>query len=559
MSRSLWPKRKTKTEVRPLRRLALLVLLLFAACTETSVDTTTTVAPTVPSTSSTTTTLPDPCPDVFCVVYSIRPGSMWSDGTPVTADDFAFTLSLFNDPDGVASGNSGYDLITGFEVVDPATILIAFSEDYAAYPTLFASVFPAHLDYSPDHPAASAGPYQIDSLDDAEIRLVRNPHYPVSGGTVEEIVLVRAEGTRELVSAMASGGLDLIAPEPLGWVIDEFDGMSGVEHRIDPGPFWEHVTFNHSDPLLAQPWFREALALAVDWDQVVEATVGTVTPEVVGVTNTMWMSSSPFHRAHADIEYDPARALEIFQNNGCEREGSGPLSCDGRQVSLVWATTTGDSFRSNQIELASADLAEIGVEIVPWRLPPAQLFSEPILFGDHSVWQLISFAWNATPDPEMGLSMYQCSGTGSHGMGLLNVARFCDPEVDRLVAESSAQIDPSARAETLNQVDDIYLSGHSIVPLYQQPHLTAWSQDLIGPSYHLWAGPLWNAAEWTGATEVRVGVLDPPIALHTAVPIGDTEAMVFSLIQRGAFRVDADGQFQPDLVSGVEILSRSAN
>jgi hypothetical protein len=103
----------------------LLVLgLVVAACTGEAEVTTTTTATTTTIRATTTTQAPPPeCPDAFCIRYHIRPAAAWADGTPVTAGDFAFTLETLMEQDLEIASRAGYNLITGYEIVDDKTPL----------------------------------------------------------------------------------------------------------------------------------------------------------------------------------------------------------------------------------------------------------------------------------------------------------------------------------------------------------------------------------------------------------------------------------------------------
>ena len=98
-------------------------------------------SPTTPEATTTaapTTTIADACRDTFCVRYNIRPEAAWADGTPVTAEDFVFTYETIVDPSSLEIvSREGYQLITGYEVVDDKTVVFAFDEIYAPWQTLF--------------------------------------------------------------------------------------------------------------------------------------------------------------------------------------------------------------------------------------------------------------------------------------------------------------------------------------------------------------------------------------------------------------------------------------
>ena len=66
--------------------------------------------------------------DAMTVTWKLKPGLLWSDGQPLTCDDFAYTWSWVMDKDntGLAGGTTGYDQITKVDCPDPTTIVYHF-------------------------------------------------------------------------------------------------------------------------------------------------------------------------------------------------------------------------------------------------------------------------------------------------------------------------------------------------------------------------------------------------------------------------------------------------
>ncbi len=541
-----------------LRTVALSLVVALGACTTTS--TTTTLAPSPGTTApSTTTTEPELCPDVFCLVYTVSEGWFWSDGVAVTVDDFVHTLELLTGPDGLDSGNPGYDLITDHEVIGERTLLVSMSEVFAPWRTLFEVVYPAHAETDPILPGPTSGPFLLGSwVDDGDLILARNPRYtgPGSPGDLQELRFVVADGVREVVSGLLSGDYQVINPAPQDWMLEDLEASSDVVHDLTPGAYWEHITFNHDDGLLTQSFVREAIAAALDREGILDATVRKLDPGAGALGNTMWMIGSMNHQDNFDHRHDPDRAVSILTDNGCERGGDGVFVCAGSRVSFVWATTVGDSFRSEQLTRAAEMLATAGIEVSVWTLAPSVLFSTPIFFGNASVWQMMSFAWKAGADPFLAETLYTCAGDGPHGMGLLNAARYCSEEVEDLVLSARGILDPAERARVLNQADRMFLDDVAMIPLYQRPSLLAWADELVGPEANPWWGDLWNVGAWTGMSEVAVAIERMPASL-TAMLADDTTQMIVRVLYLGAFRVTPEMEYVPVLVDSVEVIVRS--
>ena len=533
-----------------LRRGAGLVslVLLVAACT-TGGEPPATVSPTSTTVPSATTITEASCPDAFCIVYRIRPEADWSDGRPVTAEDFAFTYQAY------ASKQDqplwGYDLVTEVTIIDEKTFRLALSEVFPAWRTLFPVVLPAH---APSDPRVTSGPFVMaDAAPDAVV-VRRNPAYwaekdPLSGeplGDVETLRFVDPGGLRSSLGALLRGEVHLIVPDPLDWALAEIGEMEGVTLRLAPGPVWEHIDFNHIDPLLSQPWVRQAFARAIDREAILAATVRTLDPSAPALGSTVWMTNSVNYEDHYTTSYDPVAAIQILLDRGCVRGGDGIFVCDGARMSFVWAAAAGDPMRRAVFEVVSDQLAQVGIEVVADFRTPSELYAAEFLFGGPEDWQLINFPWQGSADPYRANSIYRCEGE-------LNVNRYCNPEVETLIDTADRTLDPGERVRLYNQADAVYLADLAVIPLFQRPVALAWRSDLAGPQPNISRStPLWNVASWSGRDEAVIALSAVPTLGDLLFPTNPEEAMVIAALYYGAFGVDPELRFVPVLVESAE-------
>ena len=557
-----------------LAALALIVSACTLAATEQAPTTATSALSTNTTVAGTTTTVEeDPCPDEFCVIYHIHPDAIWSDGTPVTAHDFIFTYEVYTDAPGEAP-TVGYELISGHEAIDEKTVLFAFSEVYGPWRTLFEVVLPQHA--LADQPAAleralmtTAGPFILhESIEGESITLRRNQRFwsgddPLSGsalGDVQVIHFVFIDAVRDRLQALEKGEVDVIELRPLAWMVEEVAEMETVEYQLAPGPFWEHIDFNHDDPLLSQRWVREVISLAIDRESILDETVRTIDPEAIPLGSTVWPAGSVNYEDHFQEHdaYDPEAAERLMIERFCEKRGDGIYSCQGRRMSFIWATTVGDEFRERQFELVEADLEKIGIELIADFRNPSELFSSEVLFGGPDVWQLINFSWKTGADPHLGNSTYHCRGTAPSGFGALNVNRYCDDDVETLIRATAVTADALDRAGLYNEADSGYLSDLALIPLYQKPALLAWSGDLTGPQLNLSRSTyLWNVAAWSGKETVVIALDSEPGGLNPLLPRDDNTSLILAAMLYGAYGVDSSLEFVPVLIERAEtIVSR---
>jgi ABC-type transport system substrate-binding protein len=543
----------------------LALAILLVACSESSVDTTTTTstAPTTTTTTfpATTTTLDEgPCPAAFCVTYNIQPEAIWSDGVPVTSDDFVYTYEVFADPRNGGSGAIGYELVETVEVVDDKTVIFGFSQTYGSWRTLFDIVLPAHI-ADPLNLSVTASAFRLDSVEDDRIVLKRNSNFwsPVeltSGspvGDVDQVDFVFVESVRERLSGLEEGEFDLINPSPLDWIVEDLNEMTAARNAVSAGPFWEHIAFNHDDPLLSQSWVREAIALAIDREAILDETVNNIGPDIGSLDNSIWMTNAAVYSPNYNTVFDPVRSEQILQDRFCVKGDDGIYECQGRRMSFAWSTTIGDEFRVTAAEMIQDSLEQVGIEIEIQLRTPSDLFSSDVFFGGPEVWQMINFSWKAAADPYLGNTTYYCVGEAPSGFGALNVSRYCNDEVEALIRSTERIVDATQRAGVYNDADRLYLEDLAVIPLYQKPSLLAWNEGLSGPVPNMSRSTdMWNLAAWAGQESIVIALETEPAQLDPVALWDEDTAVVMRSLLSGAYSITPTLEFVPVLVESAE-------
>ncbi|NCX69191.1 MAG: ABC transporter substrate-binding protein [Rhodobacteraceae bacterium] len=159
------------------------------------------------------------------VIFQLRKEAKFSDGTPVTADDVAFTYNLFLDQ-GLPSYRAVLaEIVQGVEVLGPYTIKYTFSDQASkrdaipivgGLPVKSQAWFErsqARLDESRMEPAIGSGPYILDSFEiNRWVKYRRNPEYwgaslPINRGRAnfDEIRVEYFADTNAAFEAFKSG------------------------------------------------------------------------------------------------------------------------------------------------------------------------------------------------------------------------------------------------------------------------------------------------------------------------------------------------------------------
>jgi peptide/nickel transport system substrate-binding protein len=542
-----------------------LLALLLVACSGPAVSPglprpaisttpTTTVPPTTTTTIDPAVVLSTECPTSFCLVYAISPEASWSDGTPVTADDFVHTFDTFREE----GAEPGYQLVSTIDVIDDKRLRVVFGEPFGGWQQLFGRLIPASADGLDIRTMVNTGAFEMVEWAPGE-RIVLNRHTewwassdPLSaepGGTIGRITFVFMSDPAELTAALDDGAVDVISTRADVEMMEALSGMEDVEYRLSPGPFWEHIDFHHQDTLLRERWLRQAIALAIDREKLLDQSVRLIDPDAPDLDNTMWMSDTQWYESHYQSLFDAAAAESLLVDHSCSRGEDGVYSCAGRRLSFTWASTSDDPARQAIFESVREDLEAIGIELTAEFRSPSAFVNRDFLFGGPNVWQMINFSWKAPFDPHAAEERYFCDDTD------LNVNRYCSPDVERLVRSANGIIDPEERAAVLNQADRLYLEDLALIPLYQKPNLLAWRSGIEGPEPNWSASTdLWNVAAWAGAESIVVGLPSEPAELDPLSFADDSANMIMAPLLYGAFGMDPSQHVIPALLDSVTVL-----
>jgi peptide/nickel transport system substrate-binding protein len=295
--------------------------------------------------------------------------------------------------------------------------------------------------------------------------------------------------------AMINGEVDIIYPRPQVDLVRRVQGLPGVASQVHFGLSFEHLTFNLRHPILKDFAVREAIALAIDRQQLLERTVGLFSDRAQVLGNRIWMVGQQGYEDHSggygrgDVQAATAR----LERAGWVEGAGGVRVKNGRKLLLRYITLPGDFVKYRSGELLQDQLAKVGIELDVRPVDPNALFGDRLPNGG---FEIAGFSWVGTPFAISGSQeIYVTGGGGNYG-------RFSHPEVDALFEQATAELDPARSTALANQIDRKLWEGLPVIPLYQRPTFLAWRDTLRNvvenPSNE---GPLWNAESWAFAAE----------------------------------------------------------
>nr|WP_307851692.1 ABC transporter family substrate-binding protein [Williamsia sp. CHRR-6] len=282
----------------------------------------------------------------FTVTYRITQDAQWSDGLPVTADDFAYLWQMMSKSDGVVAP-AGYRLID--DVASRAggkEAVVRFASPYPAWRELFSALLPSHIlrgipngfrtAMSPGLPA-SGGQYTVIVNDTSrdEVRLLRNDRYWRTAAVIDKIVLHRVGTQSQLAESVRSGDTGVVALAGGPAIAGTLSAIPGVTLSRMPVARSLGITANVRSTAMADIRLREAVFGAINPQTIIDASAGdaVVTPSA----NTVLDPSDPGYFPVLRPRPDPARRAELFAAAGYRPEPAAvqPISAPSTTTASV--------------------------------------------------------------------------------------------------------------------------------------------------------------------------------------------------------------------------------
>ena len=433
--------------------------------------------------------------------YTLRPDLVWSDGTPLTANDVAYTFNRILEGRYEQRNYGNYVRnITSVEATDDRTVVMTVRAPSPIMERLAVYILPEHVWSGVDtkavksfanepegEPLVGSGPFLVAERRTGQfIRLVANDSYYAGRPKVDELVFRIYNNPDALGQALIKGEVDF-ATGLTADVFSTLEGQEGITTYAGDYSGFNELAFNmgaatadgkpigDGNPHLQDQQVRLAISHAIDRQQMVDKILngyGTPGSTIIPPLYTT------LHIDPGTQTYDPALANQILDDAGYAMGPDGVrVGPDGvpMKYRLFVRTDSDSSVKSG--EYFKSYLAAIGIEAEIKPVDENALF-EIIGRGEFDMFE---WGWVVEPDPDYQLSTFTCAKRSYEDGGEiyadLSDSFYCDEEYDQLYAAQSEETDQTARADIVKQMQQILYDAVPYVVTYYYDNLEAYRSD----------------------------------------------------------------------------------
>ncbi len=394
--------------------------------------------------------------DGLTISYHLRKDVKWSDGVAFTSKDVTWTWRAIMNPNNNIVSRHGYDYIRSIDTPDDWTVIVHLKTKFSPFVNTFFTdsdqpygVAPAHIlakypnvNQIPfnSEPTVSDGPFRFaEWVRNDHISLVANDNFFLGKPGLKRIEIKVIPDENTSVELLKSHAIDWIyqASIHLYPQVKDIPGTSISWMRVNG---YYDIQFNTTSPQMKDPRVRQAIAYAIDKQNLVNTTMfGQETIASEDIPDWMW-AFDPKVRSYP---YDAAKARDLLAQAGYTSGPGGIVQKGGEPLSLLLVTENSNTTYKQLTLLLQAQLRRIGIQAQIKLFPGAQLYAPA---GEGGILQLGHFdlivdGWYSGIDPDDS-AQFMCQNVPPGGY---NYTRYCSPEMDAAETMALTHYDQATR------------------------------------------------------------------------------------------------------------------
>ena len=430
----------------------------------------------------------DISPDGLTYRFHLRENLKWSDGSPIVADDFVYSMrrlltpgtgtrhgpffysvknarsTLSGDLDPAELGVRAEDERTiVFELEHPDGSLLQKLGSFAAAPVPREVIKEHGRGWSRPGRLLSSGPYRlVEWVPQSHLTLEKNPHfYAADSVRMQNVQYYPTTNAETAMRRYLAGEIDILflfPPDRMKWIEENLPGQL----KVWPALGISYILLNHRKPPFDDVRVRRALSISIDRRQIVNRIMVIGVPPAYSLTPPTVTGYDPPAPDYANQPM-PGRLAEaraLLESAGYD--ANRPLAFELRYEPL-------EEERRLAVAL-QATWREIGVKVELLHTDFGTLHRS-VRTGDYTASRF--FWYSPTDDPETFLGLVESDNPN-------NLSGYRNASVDRLIARAETLLDPDARRAAYREAEVSALEDYPVLPLFFTVHRRLVARDIHG-------------------------------------------------------------------------------
>lgn len=405
----------------------------------------------------------DTSKDQMTYTFNLRKNAKFSDGSPVTADDVAFTLTLLHDPAyngyqdislAAIKGGKEYkegkaESIEGIKVLDEQRIEISTEKVNAKALLILGGQVLSKAYYGKDYEYGKldylkelyskplgAGPYVFSKyIPGQEIRYTANDNYYKGKPKTENLIYKIIDKATSL-QQFETGELDYAGFPADDDTVGQLESLKFANVQVAPVNDYGLIYVNNTRPQFKDKEVRQALLYGMDRQKIVDVRFkGFGQVADVPVSPVSWAYNN---EGVTQYEFDAGKAKELLDKAGWKIGKNGIREKDGIQLKIRYLTADAEDAA---IPIAKENYSDIGIkfepEITDFNALVSKLTAKDYDFAAVSTSQIL--------DPSDTVEELASNNPN-------NYVGYSNPKVDKLIQEGLGTLDIDKRKELYHEL-----------------------------------------------------------------------------------------------------------
>ncbi len=418
------------------------------------------------------------------LTFTIRKGVNFSDGTPMTAADVAFTFNLMKKFE-----SAGLDVNSVWSVLSSVTqsgdnVVFTFKNPAVPYFYYIADqtpIVPQHIwstisnpvTYADSNPVGT-GAFTVNPCTPQNITYVANPHYWQPGEPKIAKVLYPAFTSNDPANTYLATGQAQWGSQFIPNITAVYTSKSPNNHYWFPPIANVSLIPNLTVPGLSDVAVRQAMAYAIDRNKVGNIgeygeEPGANQSDIALPTFSSWMDTSA--AAKYNYGYNPDKAKQILEQDGYTMGSDGIMAKGGQKLAFSVINIGGYSDWVASMQVIQQDLKTVGIQITTDNLSQNDFLSR-LYNGDY---QLAYNNQQGGPSPyyEFRQWLYSANSAPIGKQAASNWERYSNPATDALINQYATTTSKAQQQQIVDQLQQVLLKDVPFIPVTEE---VAWYQ-----------------------------------------------------------------------------------